>query len=116
VTNLDLVELLLKKGANPNTQDLLGRTPLMGTTPFAPGAAKFLLNWPTTDSNITARSGESYLTNVRGAVEYFSDKIARPDNPDRVQHHFLLWQWRNIEEMLVKGETLKIIPTNTKEE
>jgi hypothetical protein len=44
VTNLDLVQLLLVNGADPNAQDRLGRTPLMCTTPGAPGAAKFLLN------------------------------------------------------------------------
>jgi hypothetical protein len=48
VTNLDFVELLLKKGADPNSQDHLGGTPLTFTKKFAPGAAKFLLNWPTT--------------------------------------------------------------------
>jgi ankyrin repeat protein len=45
VTNLDFVELLLEKGANPNAQDYLGQTPLFYTIKDAPGAAKFLLNW-----------------------------------------------------------------------
>jgi hypothetical protein len=102
VTNLDFVELLLKKGADPNVQDLMGVTPLMCTTKNAPGAAKFLMNWPTTDVNITTRSGLSFLAAVRGTVEYFSDKVARPDNPDRVQHEFVLRQWRAIEVMLVE--------------
>jgi hypothetical protein len=31
----------------------------------------------------------------------FSDEVARPGNPDRVQHQSLLHQWREIEEMLV---------------
>jgi hypothetical protein len=35
-------------------------------------------------------------------VEEFSDKVALPDNPDRVQHEFVLQQWREIEEMLVE--------------
>jgi hypothetical protein len=51
VTNLDFIELLLEAGADPNAQDHLGMTPLMNTTPVVPGAAKFLLNWPTTDVN-----------------------------------------------------------------
>jgi hypothetical protein len=34
--------------------------------------------------------------------KYFSDEIARPDNPEQVQHHFLLQQWRDIEGMLVE--------------
>jgi hypothetical protein len=57
VTNLDFVELLLEEGADPNAQDHEGLTPLMCTTKFAPGAAKFLLNWPTTDANITTQAG-----------------------------------------------------------
>jgi hypothetical protein len=66
VTNLDFVELLLEEGADPNSQDSRGQTPLMWTTYFAPGAAKFLLNWPTTDANINTRSGTSFL--ARGFV------------------------------------------------
>jgi hypothetical protein len=54
VTNLDFVDYLLEKGTDPNAQDHLGQTPLMFTTKFAPGAANFLLNWPSTDLDITA--------------------------------------------------------------
>jgi hypothetical protein len=102
VTNLDFVELLLEEGADPNAQGHLGVTALMCTIPYAPGAAKFLLNWPTTDVNITAGSGsgESFLTLVCCAITKFSDEVALPDNPDRVQHEFLLQQWREIEEKL----------------
>jgi hypothetical protein len=102
VTNLDFVEYLLKTGADPNSQNHLGVTTLMFTTPYAPGAAKFLLNWPTTDANITTRIGESFLANVRSTITTMSDKVERRDNPDRVQHQFLLQQWREIEEMLVE--------------
>jgi hypothetical protein len=102
VTNLDFVELLLNKGADPNSQDDMGTIPLMWTIPNAPGAAKFLLSWPTTDPNITIPSGESFLTRVRMAVAAYSDVAARPDNPDQAQHQFLLQQWCEIEEMLVE--------------
>jgi hypothetical protein len=98
VTNLEFVEYFLEEGADPNSQDPLGVTPLIRTTPFTPGAAKFLLNWPTTDVNITTQSGASFLTKVREAIEIF----ARPDYPNRVQNKFLLRQWREIEEMLVE--------------
>jgi hypothetical protein len=101
VTNLDFVELLLKKGANPNVQDHLGRTPLMYTTPNAPGAAKFLLTWPTTDANITTRCGISFLFSVRCALKYYADEVASPDSTNQVQHQFLLQQWREIEAMVV---------------
>jgi hypothetical protein len=106
VTNLDFIELLLKKGSDPNAQDHHGATPLMCTTKYAPGAAKFLLNWPTTDPNITSRSGASFLARVRADVKYFSDQVARTDNPERIQHQFLLRQWREIEEMLVEREAV----------
>jgi ankyrin repeat protein len=102
VTNLDFVEYLLEVGADPNVQDHLGKTPLMHTTLHSPGAANFLLNWPTTDANITTRSGASFLPAVRETAELFSDIVAFPDNPEKVQHQFLLEQWRKIEEMLVK--------------
>jgi hypothetical protein len=102
VTNLDFVELLVKKGADPNAQDHYGLTPLMYTAKFAPGAAKFLLKWSTTDANITTRSGGSFLAGVRVDMKYFSDSIAHPNNPERIQHQFLLRQWREIEAMLVE--------------
>jgi hypothetical protein len=108
VTNLDFVELLLEKGADPNVQDHKGMTPLMHTIPGAPGAAKFLLKWPTTDANITDRSGDSFLARVRSDIADFADYVALHDNPDRVQDQFLLQQWRKIEEMLVERGAVDI--------
>ena len=102
VTNLDFIELLLKEGADPNAKDHLGRTPLGNSIRFAPGAAKFLLNWPTTDANITNRSGQSFLARIREAALYITNEIAHPDNNEKVQHQFLLRQWRDIEDMLVE--------------
>jgi hypothetical protein len=96
VTHLDFVELLLKEGADANARDCTGQTPLMVTTPDAPGAAKFLLNWSTTDFNITTRSGESFLARVRNIIEYFFEGVARPEQ------QLLLRQWREIEAMLVE--------------
>jgi ankyrin repeat protein len=93
VTNLDFVELLLRKGADPNFQDYLGLTPLMSTLRLAPGAAKFL----PTDVNITTQSGGSFLAGVRVDVKYF-----RSDHPEKVEHQLLLRQWREVEEMLVE--------------
>jgi hypothetical protein len=95
VTNLDLVELLLEVCADPNAQDHLGLTPLVLTIPYAPGAAKFLLKWPTTDANITTRSGASFLARVRSMT-------ARRENTQQVQYQFLVQQWIEIEEMLVE--------------
>jgi hypothetical protein len=96
VTNLDFVEFLLKEGADPNAQaDMgghLGLTPLMCSSKCALGVAKFLLSWPTTDANITTRSGVSFLASVRSAITLYSGIIAEPDNPEQVQvqHQFLL--------------------------
>jgi hypothetical protein len=111
VTNLDFVELLLKKGADPNAQDHLGRTTLVYTVPDAPGAAKYLLNRPTTDANITSRSGASFLARVRSLIRSFSRQIVLPDNPDRVQNQFQLQQWREIEDLLVERGAVDTVIT-----
>jgi hypothetical protein len=107
VTNLDFIQLLLEKGANPNFQDSEGRSPVMSTVKFAPGAAKFLLEWPTSppttdiDIHITNRAGVTLLGLVHSTVEAFSDHNAQHDSPDqRATHVFLLQQWREIEKML----------------
>jgi hypothetical protein len=102
VTNLDIVELLLVEGADPNAQDRSGKTALMCTVEVAPGAAKFLLSWPTTDFNITIPSGVSFPDVVEKILKEFSDKVAIPGNPDQVTDRFLLQQWREVKEMLVE--------------
>jgi hypothetical protein len=92
VINLDFVEYLLGEGADPNAQDDEGMAPLIYAIPDAPGAAKFLQNWPTTDANITL-SGTSFLRGVGATVKRLSClsiNIALPENPDKVQHQFLL--------------------------
>jgi hypothetical protein len=105
VTNLDIVEVLLVEGADPNAQDCSGMTPLMYTCCTAersPGAAKFLLKWPTTDFNITIAFGASFPVAVERNLKAFSDKVAIPGNPNQVQDQFLLQQWLEIKEMLVE--------------
>jgi hypothetical protein len=102
VTNLDFVELLLKEGADPNAQDHLGKTPLMNTIPDAPGAAKYLLNWPTTDANMTMRSGESFLDRVRLIISAYSHQFSMNPSLVQVPNEFLLQQWRDIEVMMVE--------------
>jgi hypothetical protein len=89
-TNLDFIQLLLENGADPNARDHEGHTPLIYTTKMAPGAAKFLLEWPTTNVNIIDRSGSSFPAYVREDVEHFADKVAIPDNPARVEDQFVL--------------------------
>jgi hypothetical protein len=59
-------------------------------------------NWPTTDVNIITRSGASFLALVRLNVKNCSDQIALPDVPDKMQQQFLLQQWCEIEEMLMR--------------
>jgi hypothetical protein len=78
----------------------------MWTTPNAPGAAKFLLKWPTTDANITTQSGASFLARERSVITANSYEVAKPDVPDtdQVQHHFLIQQWRDIQEILVERD------------
>jgi ankyrin repeat protein len=99
VTNLDFVELLLESGADTNAKDHNEMTPLMYTNDLAPGAAKFLLNWPTTEINILNGAGESFLV-------ILCSTISSHDNPALVQHIILVQQWRDIEEMLIeRGQT-----------
>jgi ankyrin repeat protein len=106
VTNLDFIELLLEEGTDPNAQHAMGMTPLMVTTKLAPSAAKFMLHWPATDINIIPRDGESFLFKVRKTIGVLSTAVTFPDNPELVQHQFLLQQWRDIEEMLVERGAL----------
>jgi hypothetical protein len=47
----------------------------MYTTRFAPGVAKFLLNWPTTDVNITNRSGKIFVSWVRLSITEIPTKV-----------------------------------------
>jgi hypothetical protein len=102
VTNLDFIELLLEEGSDPNAQHHLGITPMMTTTKLAPSAAKFMVNWPTTDVHIIPLDGESFLVKVRSAVRALSFTTTFSSlNPDQVQHLFLLQQWRDVEETLV---------------
>jgi hypothetical protein len=98
VTNLDLVELLLVKGANPNTLSHRWKTPLMMTVADAAGAAKFLLNWPTTNINVTDKSGKSFIHRVRLIITLCTNQNVLLD--DTLQ--LLLQQWRDIEGMLVE--------------
>jgi hypothetical protein len=112
VTNLDFVELLLEESADPNAQDHLLQTPLMCTIPDAPSAARFLMNWPYTDVNITDRSGASFLALVRSTITASSDQIALPGNLDQVTNQFQLQQWRDIEDSLVERDAVDTgIPT-----
>jgi hypothetical protein len=103
VTNLDFIKLLLEGGADPNAKDHFGETPLILTTSDAPGAAKFLLNWPTTDLNIAAPDHVRFRHLLAMNIDDCSDQIRLPDIPDQVQQQFLLQQWCEIEEMLVEG-------------
>jgi hypothetical protein len=74
----------------------------MHTTPDAPGAAKLLPNLPGTEVNITNRYGESFLGRVRSTITAFSGQLTGPDNPNLIQHQFVIQQWRDIQEMLVE--------------
>jgi hypothetical protein len=97
-----LLNIFLEEGADPNAQDHRDRHRWMRYCSTCLGAM-FLLNWPTTDANITTRSGLSFPvrvrqllpvdprvfseSSVRGTSSIFPIKFARADNPDRIQHH-----------------------------
>ena len=101
VINLELIEFLLQSGADPNAKNHAGNTPLMWTTDWAPGAAKVLIEWPTTDVNILSQAGNSMLAYVGITKQLFSGMT--DENPRRlVEDFFLLQQWLEVEEMLVE--------------
>jgi hypothetical protein len=114
VTNLDFLEVLLEAGADPNTKNSEGLTPLMITISNSPSAAKFLLSWPTTAVHIANRSERtSFLSRVRFQIS-LSSRIGIPDNPT-IRDEFLLQQWRVIEEMLVERGSHDTCTTSVKQ-
>jgi hypothetical protein len=102
VTNLGFIYLLLENGANPNSRNQLGETPLMCAIKWAPGAAKVLIGWPMTNVNIVDESGRTVLDLVRMVIEELSDEVNSLENPRRAEDQFVLQQWREVEEMLME--------------
>jgi hypothetical protein len=106
-TNLDLIELLLDHGANPNTKDTLGNTPLHFTYPKAPGAAKFLLMYSDKiDPDILMNNGRSFLAMVRSSIADGTSKARHPHNlyPEIIL--FQVQQWEEVEKVLVERGAL----------
>jgi hypothetical protein len=101
VTNIGFI-YLLQNGANPNTRNNLGLMPLMSAFKWAPGAAKVLIEWPTTNANIIYKSGRTVLALVRMVIEELSDEVDSLENPRRAEDQFVLQQWRENEDMLME--------------
>jgi hypothetical protein len=75
----------------------------MGTTGWAPSAAKVLIDWPATDINIVDQNGLFVLTLVCEATENISYAVDRLGNACRkAEDKFRLQQWLEIEEIQVK--------------
>ena len=125
-TNLELIQLLLDKGADPNAPNMFGETPLMYTLAFAPGAAKFLLEYAADklDLNRVAYSnsdnvaGKSILAQVRGVILQLSISYSgfesKEKTPSNVEEHaktgYLIGQLKELEELLVARGALEIRP------
>jgi ankyrin repeat protein len=111
LTNLDFIELLMEHGADPNALSSLGRTPLMRTVPFAPGAAKFLLTHYSdrVDSNMRAMNdGKTFLTMVRECITDHEESLA--EEADHESSHaveFNLEQLREVENLLVARNAIE---------
>jgi hypothetical protein len=102
-TRLDFMQLLLENGADPNARDSRGITPLADALDCraprqvgrAPDAAKFLIEWPTTDVNdIIPLRGLSMLARVRANINMIGELSG--------QNQLVLQQWSEVEEMLVE--------------
>jgi hypothetical protein len=94
----------LENGANPNAQNNKGQTPLMHTVEASPGAAKFLIEWPTTDVNVRARTGMTVLALVRDAIKnlqrnWFMAMMDGENEDEMIRQGYLLSQWCEIEKM-----------------
>jgi hypothetical protein len=104
-TNLEFIQLLLENGADPNVKDKEGSTPLFKTIPFAPAAAKCLVQWAGTDVNMTHPiNGGSILAIVKGTIMgIVNGDFSSADTPEKkAEKRFLIRQWREVEQMLLK--------------
>jgi hypothetical protein len=107
VTNLDFIELLLEAGADPNVRNVSGDTPLVVTFPYAPNAAKLLLERDATEVNITSSlhvGAASFLAVVRAYPEQVppAQHFGRTHARGAHGHEFVLGQWHDVDEMLVE--------------
>jgi hypothetical protein len=106
-TNLDYIQLLLDHGANPNTKNSEGVTPLHHTVPGAPGAAKFLLTYSDkTDPDILTNDGRSFLAMVRSSIAEGKAEARLPDNPEKEIMFFQVKQLQEVETLLVERGAL----------
>jgi hypothetical protein len=106
-TNLDLIQLLLDHGANPNAKDSSGWTPLHYTMMGAPGAAKFLLTYSDkTDPNILTNEGHTFLATVRFSIAQCTDNMPPNPHPVKEKMLFLLKQLQEVEKLLVERGAL----------
>jgi hypothetical protein len=100
-TNLDFIQLLLDRGANPNAKNDLGATPLHNTVPGAPGAAKFLLTYSNkTDPDILTNDGRSFLAMIRTCIAKWTSQVRHPNNLHPA-NLFQVKQWEEVETLLV---------------
>jgi glyoxylase-like metal-dependent hydrolase (beta-lactamase superfamily II) len=83
------VIILHTPGHSPGSISLYKRPSIDGTGLLFTGDT---YGYTTNEAGHT-RSGASFLYKVRRAVKDFFDRIVLPDDPDKVQHQFLLRQW-----------------------
>jgi hypothetical protein len=102
-TNLDLIQLLLNHGANPNAKNSEGFTPLHYTMGNAPGAAKFLLMYSDKiDPDILTKDGRYFLAMVRDIIAEGTSAARLPHNLDSEKVLFQIKQWEEVEKLLVE--------------
>jgi len=107
ITSLHFIKVLLDHGADANLANNAGFTPLMGSVPFAMGAAKYLLTYPSVvpiEINKKAFNGSTFLGCLRNAIKELQHNLQFPSTAEELQikRDVLLPQLLEVEQLAVK--------------
>ena len=101
-TNLDLIDLYLARGADPNLTDAYGQTAAMRSMPFAPAAARKLVLLPSIDLSLRVHSdrnrGQSLIDMVLFGLANISNIGLESDAED--QRHVLQAQLEDLHALI----------------
>ena len=120
VNNIDLVQLFLDSGSNPNQQNLFGETPLMYTMKMAMPVAKLLLTYDSKvpiDVNVRTVNGSTFLGGLNDCIEQVQRQRNRAavgifDPGDEkgwtnvAQYDYLLQQTKEVQQLLIERNAI----------